>query len=62
MNGGRRGGGRYSPVQSQLAHHFQDVHLPRLSELPAPDAADDETARPSDACAEVMEDRREVEG
>lgn len=62
MNGVPGEGGRYSPVQSELAHHFQDVDLPRLSELPAPDAAHNETARPSYACTEVMEDTQEVKG
>lgn len=52
----------YSPVQSELTHRLQDVHLPGLSELLAPDAAHDETARPSYACAEVMPDMREKEG
>lgn len=49
----------YSPVQSELTHRLQDVNLPGLSELLAPDAAHDKTTRPSYACAEVKQNNEE---
>lgn len=42
------GTGRDQPVQAKLTHRFQDVHLPRLPQLLAADAAGDEAARPPD--------------
>lgn len=47
-----QGGECDPPVESKLAHRLQDVDLPRLSELLAADAADDETACPPNPCTE----------
>lgn len=40
------------PVQAKLTHRLQDVHLLRLPQLLAADAAGDEAARPPDTRAE----------
>ena len=42
---------KHPPVQPQLAHDTQDVHLPSGLQLLAADAGGDEAASPADPCA-----------